>query len=550
MSGPAGAVAPARPRAALAWVGPLTFAVHALGAHPDRLGMWGDDAIYQAMADALRRGGPLVADVLPSAPGVQKYPLGWPATIAALEALGASVNGVLLVNAALWALTVQLVVSVLLPACGARLRVCVLTGLVLSLDTLTMDLVPQLMSEPSFTLALTAAAVLVVRGGTRRGELAALALCAAVAAGTRTVGGLYAGLGGLLLGIAGRRALGGALLAGTAFAGGLGALARACTVPPTGDALEVLRYYVSYDVHTGWYLDRWAAGGPAAVLGGLATVAGANVRFGPESLGLFVAPTAWSSADSAGAPGTGTELVGLAVLALAALGALRAPRARPLAVLLALHALIFLAWTWPFSSRFWLPLVPVLVGLAVFAIDGLGDVGRLALVPVVGLVVALNAIQPAYAARAAVWGPDPDAAAEAAAADAPLDAAIAALRARVHPGDVLAGESYVFWLARPLGASAVELRNLVPFAEALPAALHLLPGPDDVARQGGLFAANLRRLRAITPPSARVWVAYEPRRREPKRDWIRRAQEAGLLADEGEFGLMHVLSVSAAPGTN
>ncbi len=58
-----------------AWVAPLTFMVHALGARSEMIGVWGDDALYANMAEAIRTGGALVTSILPGAPGVAKYPL-------------------------------------------------------------------------------------------------------------------------------------------------------------------------------------------------------------------------------------------------------------------------------------------------------------------------------------------------------------------------------------------------------------------------------------------------------------------------------------------
>ncbi len=521
---------------AYAWVAPLTFAVHALGAHADRVGMWADDALYASMADALRRGGPLVADVLPGAPGVAKYPVAWPATVAALQALGASLQAILLVNAALWALTAQLVVSALLPRLGASGRARVAVGLVLALHSTTMDLVPQLMSEPLFALSLTAGVVLLLRGATRPAELAALAVCAVLAANTRSVGVLYAGAAGVGALISGRRREAGALLLAAAVAVALSRLERTWAPPPTADALAALRYYVAYDVHPGWYRDRLAEGGVAGLLDGLATVVGANLRFGVESLGGFFAPDFGPSA-----PGAGTRTLGGMALALCAFAAWREARVRPLVLLLAVHIGVFLAWTWPFSARFWLPLVPIMVATVAVAIERFGRVGELALLPLAGTFVLLHASSPITAAE--LLFPSKTAAAPSG-AEAELDVGLAALRAHVHPGDVLAGESYVFWLARPLGASAVELRTLVPFADLLAQVLHTPRSAADLERESVDFGASLRRLSRMAPSGSTVWVVCDPTRREPKLAWIAAAARRGQLADLGQFGSMRMLTVT------
>lgn len=523
-------------RVAYAWVAPLTFAVHALGVHADRVGMWADDALYASMADALRRGGPLVADVLPGAPGVAKYPLAWPATVAALQALGASLQAILLVNAALWALTAQLVVSALLPRLGASGRARVAVGLVLALHSTTMDLVPQLMSEPLFALSLTASVVLFIRRAARPAEVAALAVCAVLAANTRSVGVLYAGAAGVGAWMVGRRREAGALLLAALSAVALTRLERAWAPPPAADALAALRYYVAYDVHPGWYRDRLAEGGVAGLLDGLTTMVGANLRFGVDSLGGFFAADLGPSA-----PGAGTRALGGLALASCAFAAWREARVRPLVVLLAVHIGVFLAWTWPFSARFWLPLVPLLVATVAVAIERFGRVGELALLPLAGTFVLLHATAPITATQLVFTSRT---AAVPTGAEAELDAGLAALREHVRPGDVLAGESYVFWLARPLGASAVELRTLVPFADLLAQVLHTPRSAADLERESAAFAASLQRLSRIAPSGSTVWVVFDPTRREPKLAWIAAAARRGQLADRGQFGSMRMLTVT------
>lgn len=540
---------PARPWT-LGWVAPLTFVVHGLGARAERIGMWGDDALYLSMAESLQRGGALVVTALPGTPGVAKYPLLWPAIVAALQSAGASLDGILWFNAALWALTAQLVVSALLPALGASWRAQIATGLLLAMNITSLDLVPQLMSEPTFTLAITACVVLVARGGTSRAQLVILAVCAASAAGTRSVGGLFAFAGGALALLAGRRAIGAALLAGWVVAGIALRLERGMAPLPTGDALAVVRYYVSYDVHTGWYAERWASQGLSGVVSGLAAVVPANARLAPQCLGLFFAPAAWVDALVGGVPGLGTTFAGVAPLALAAVAAWRAPAARPVAALLLLHIAVFLAWTWPFSSRFWLPTLPLLTALAAFGLERLGNVGRLSLLPLAGLLASLDGINVYYAAKAAWREPSPAADTPASPEEGALAAATAGLRARVRAGDVLAGESYVFWLARPLGASAVELRTLVPFDDTLREALRLDLAPGAADRLSQEFAANLGRLRALTAPERTVWVAYDPRRSDAKRAWIRDAVAAGALQPEAEIGMLRLLSVTPAAEAN
>lgn len=504
--------------------------------------------MYLSMADAIRRGGPLVAEALPGAPGVAKYPLLWPTVVAGLQAVGASLDGILWINAALWAVVAQMVVSALLPALGASWRAQVAVGAVLAVNTMTMELVPQLMSEPLFTLALTAATILVVKNGSRTSDIVALALCTAVASGTRNVGGLYALVGGGLAVVMGRRRAGIALLLGWAIAAVALRWERSLAPLPTGDSLTLLRYYVSYDVHTSWYRDRWVEGGAGALLRGLRDVVGANVELGPRSLGFYLSPAAWVGAQGGTPPGPGTSVIGGTLLLLAIGAAAPAARARPISALLLLHVAVFLAWTWPFSVRFWLPMFPLVLALAAVAVDSAGNVGRLLLLPVAGLVATLNGIQPFYVARASLSAPSSAQQSAADPEEAALEIAISGLAARVRPGDVLAGDVCPFWLARPLGASAVELNTLVPFADTVAELLHL-PAPD-AAGERRAFTRNLVRLRTTIGEGRTVWVAHAPAGVAVRRGWIADAVAAGVLQHEAEIGMLSLLSVTPAPEAN
>ncbi|MSQ02535.1 MAG: hypothetical protein EXR71_11720 [Myxococcales bacterium] len=516
-----------------AWVGPLVAAVHALPADAGRLGVWRDDAMYANMAESLGRGGPIVADCLPGAPGMAKYPLGFPALLALFRALGLGWDAVLWMQAMLWGVAAQVVVSGLLRRLGASPRARVAVGLLLAVNTVSFGLVPQVMSEPAFTLVLVSLATLVLDPlPTRRTLFGVLALTFALGA-LRGAGSLYALAGGLVALSTGRRALAGALGAGWALTGLLAQLQRLLTPEPPAELATLLRYYVSYDVHSGWYAQRFAEGGVGAVVAGVTRVVAANLGVGLRSLGQYLSPEAYVGAES---PGSGTrELVlGAALLGLALLGAWR--HARPLAVLLVVHTAVFLAWTWPFSGRFWLPMIPLLFALAVRFADGARSwSARVLFWPMLGLVLVGNTFVPAYTAKGRFLGGGAQDATTAAEEEG-LVAGVAALRARVAPGDVLVGELSVFWMARELGLQAVVARDLVPFDDALAALMGWRTPGADRTRLSGLFAANLTTLRRLTPAGADVWVVLDPSRADEKRMWIEEARDAGQVEPVGRFG--------------
>jgi hypothetical protein len=509
------------------WVAPLAFAVHALGANPAQIGIWGDDAIYLALARALDAGTGPIVDILPGAPAAFKYPWGFPALLHLLRLGGASDLGVLLVQAALWALAAQLVVSSLLPRLGASGRVRVATGLLLAVNGVTWRLVPQVMSEPAFALALVGACAVVVRRDPPVRELVALAALVFVGSALRGVGSLYA-LAGIAAALLSRRApVAAALGAGWLLASLVSQAQRAGAPHTDGEGLDLLAYYVSYDSHVAWYREQWLSGGPAALVGAATRVMGANLALAPLSLGQFVWPGAFVTDGSGGHAGT-TALGGL-VLGLVALGS--GHRARALGVLVVAHVGVFLLWTWPFSTRFWLPIWPVLVPLALLGLESIpGRVARLAWWPVIGAVLVGNAIGPFYAAAALRSPP-----VATAPADAAFDRTVAVLRQRFAPGDVVVGESWVFWLVAPARAQGIEARMLVPFSDVLADLLHFPPAPGDSERRSASFRTRLGSLRALTPPEHEVWLVIDPQRADTKRSWVQDAERAGAIERVAEL---------------
>ncbi len=515
--------------------------VHGLGGHGDRLGVWRDDAMYAGMAESLRRGGPIVADCLPGAPGMAKYPLGFPALLALFRGAGLSWDAVLWMQALLWGIAAQVVVSGLLARMRASRRARVAVGLVLAVNTVTFSLVPQVMSEPAFTLALVSLATLGLDPAPGRRTLVGIVALSFALGALRGAGSLYVLAGAIVAFGAGRRALAGALALGFGLASGLTHVQRALTPEPPPELEALLRYYVSYDVHTAWYGQRWAEGGLGAVIGGVGEVARTNVRLGAASLGQFLSPEAYVGTATASS-GTVAMALGVALWSLALFGAWR--HARPLGVLLLVHTAVFLVWTWPFSGRFWLPMVPVIVALATRVVDDLRAwSARMLFWPVLAFVLIGNAFVPFYAAKGrfldAASTPTPEEGSE----EAALLVGVAALHQRAAPGDVVVGELYVLWLARDRGLQAVPARDLVPFDDALAEVMDWRAPGTDHARLSAIFAANLSTLRRLTPPSATVWLAIDPGRADEKRSWVQDATQTGQIEDVGRFGSLWLARV-------
>ena len=488
------------------WVGLLTFAVHLLDIRPGLVGVWCDDAIYVEMGASLASGHGLTVASLPFSPESAKYPIGWPALLALLSGLGvdlgstAGLTVVLALNALMWALAAQLLVSVVVPALGGGRVEQALVGLLVAVNTVTMAIVSTAMSEAMFTLALIGSVALAARAVERpsRGALVGLSFAALAAGITRSVGGPLLLLGAALALAWRRRGVALALGLGWLGTGAVTAAVRARTPLPTGDRLSVLHYYVSYNEHIAYYTGPLADGRWAEAADRLWRTLQLNAATGLSSLGSLLFP---ASFVGPGPEAVNTAPLGATLLVAGAAGAVVAPRTRPALALIGAYAAIFFAWTWPFSVRFWAPIFPLLVATAVIALRQAGNVPRLLSGPLVALVVLANGIRPIYVASARL-SPAPG---QSEVEDADL-AGEAQLQRAVRPGDVLLGTHWSLWLARRAGASGLELEALLPADDRLGVMLGQVDPIADAPRLTDALEAGLDALIRELPEGAAVFI--------------------------------------------
>lgn len=511
-------------RLATAWVGLAVAAVHLVGIDPGLVGAWADDAIYLDMGRSLAEGGPVVASILPGGPEVAKYPLGFPALIAALRLLGGDVGALLVLNVVLWGLAAQLLVDGILPRLGATVGERVAVGLLLAVNTVTLQTIPTALSEPLFTLALTGGLAAALTG-----RLPWVAGCAAVLGLTRSVGApvLVAGIAVALL--AKERRLAGALAVGWVVQAVVSVFQRAAVGEPDADTLAALHYYVDYGEHTRFYTAPLRAGELASFTERLAGVLSANLATGARSLSGLVYP-----ADYVG--GEGVPALGVGLLALAVAGAVRAPPLRPVLAVVGAYVAIFTLWTWPFSVRFWTPVVPLILAAAGMGLARLGNVGRLLVGPVVGLMLVGNAFVPFYKAKGRLVR---SAVSE---EDSALDLGITWLAERVGRDDVLVGDLGAFWLARRLGTHAVELEAMLPADDHLSLVLGLAGW--DVQRHAGDLAEALAAVGRLAK-GGEVYVVYAEWKVAEVAPVLARLEAAGVLRAEGQHGALQVWAVGA-----
>ena len=459
-----GRPSPSADRALRLLVGPLVFLAVATGIRPELAGVYGDDAIYLATGASVAAGlGPIVAE-LPTAPYITKYPPLYTWLLAALDRLGLGLDSafgvglVMALSAAAWAIAVDRLVNGIMTERGATPTERTLVAVSCGVNTLVVATVPTVMTEGLYTLILVS-------------QLRATGLASGVLA---FLGGGLRSAGLVLnLSLAGPRAW--AVLAGTAAAVGLTAWARAGW-PVSADFLY---YFADYRTHTSFYTDAWNGGGASALAGRIAQVVAANVQTGTSALGELVFPM--RTGGAAGDPWP----YGLGVFGVAVYGLAR--RAPQLLLPVVANTALFLVWTWPFAPRFWLPVYPLVVAGAVWGLAAVPRVGRLLVVPVVGLFAVGNGILPATQLYGR-FAP----AAEVAPAEAQLEGLERWLDGRLGAVDGFVGGPESLWLARRHAFWAIPLKSLGPRDGMLSASLGI-PGPEADAGPG------LRALRSSLP---------------------------------------------------
>lgn len=496
-----------------AWVWPAVFAVHLLGVAPQLQGVWSDDAIYLDMARSLAAGEGLRLPSLPLGPETGKYPPGWPFLLSLFIRAGvdpSTAPGLFALHslaAACWATAAQLVVSLLVPRLGGGRAAPHLVGLLLAINTVTMKTVPTGMSEGLFTALFTAAVCLGLsmeqRPTPARGL--ALALFTAAAALTRSVAAPLALVGVAAAAATRRWRLAGGLAFGWALQSAVVRLVRAGIEPLSPAADRVLHYYVSYREHVAYYSEPARSGDLATTLDRLGSTMVFNAALAADSLGSLLYPARVLGVDEAGGGLGSTALLGLVLVGAAVASAVRAPAARPVLALIIAYAGIFLAWTWPFSLRFWLPVFPLLLACAVPAFFLYGNIPRLLVWPLTALLVVGNAFSPLYRAAALFTASEVETAADLAA-----ERQATKLNFLVHPEDVLLGPLHVATVARRLPAQSMELEALLPSADRLALMLGQASPVEEADRLAGELEVSLSALQSLLPADANAWVFIDP----------------------------------------
>lgn len=500
---------------ALTLAAPLITLVIALySINPDAIGIWDDQVIYLHTAESFARDGSWRCDAFPGSPVVAKYPPLYPLLLslpirmglaAATGTWGLQALHAVVLAVAAYLFIAGLAVPLKLPAWSLWVAISLL-----AVNGFMMFVFTGMMSE-SLWLRLLLGQVCVLMAMLHEAQpsqraMLSFVLLAVAGCMTRSVNLVFlAGCAAALMfdrkwKLAGVIALSGA----AAFL--INGMVKRLITNPSASVANLPEYYAGYGFHLGCYADAFRDGGVGAMLARLAGVAGANVRLGLISLGELIIP----AGDVLGAAvGARSMLTGGALLVAAVAGLCLIRSMRVVTAGLAAYVLFFVAWTWPFSSRFWMPMLPLLiVGWIALAVRA-GRAGRAVLI---GLALCSAMLHLTYMQDQAATRQELSVVADGVDRQAPPHVTIArelrslakeVSRAR---GDVVLGGEDAMWIGRKLNLPALPLLTLLDrrtfFATRFP------DGRTDVVRQTiDQMGSAIANIRATQENDARLLIA-------------------------------------------
>lgn len=358
-------------------------------ASPHLVGILEDELIYLNLVETLFSDTGKVV-LLPGEPYVAKYPLGYPLILF----FGAKLFAPLGLGVAWSYLLTQVVLTgflahTLLNVWSKKIELSLLarafSGLVLFANYSVMMVFAAIMSETAYMIVAAWALYLTCHIkplGKKRVYDVGTALLLCFSQMIRSVGitVFIAGIAGFIVEKRGKLFVFTLLLA-LIFAGA-GKLIQVGVNEKNqtqlGQKSDYLGYYISYDYNFKIYKNALKEHGPGHAFILVMNVAGANCLNGAASLLQILFPTDVDSAEELGKldrlTGVGAVVFALAILVVVCMGLSRDRTGQLLLLVLFLGILLQLVWTWPFTSRFWIPLLPILIlGLARFC----GKYGRM-----------------------------------------------------------------------------------------------------------------------------------------------------------------------------
>lgn len=348
----------------------LAFILALLAARPDQVGVHDDSIIYLQTAESLTQGRGLAVPSFPGEPQVAKYPLVTTLLFASVAWLDTGpgqwgLQLIFILQAGLFAAAVAVFVNVVMPLLGAGVMHRAVAAFLLGMNHWLVVLAISPLSEAAmlFVLALLCWVLLRYLNQPSCGRLMPLAALVALSIITRSVGVAF--LVGILIILISRkdyRAVGFTFLTSAIVAAGerFARLLITSSHAPTVSTFDLPAYYQGYRFHLNYLLE------PA----NLAQVIGHNLMLGGRTFLEFALPNV-GLADGWAQGNWAISLIGWFIIVGLVVLLWWGKYCRALACMVVCSVALMLIWSWPFSTRFWHPVWPLLVVGSITAISRL-----------------------------------------------------------------------------------------------------------------------------------------------------------------------------------
>lgn len=531
-----------RPNSAFEWglrigVPLLAFLIACFSINADVVGSFQDDALYLDMARSLGQGSAFVSESLPGQPSLGKYPALHPLLLSTFYIVGEpSITALLVFQSLIFASFLTVFINVILPLLklNAPERLAIF-GVLVSHDILLQTMI-SLLSESLFTLLLCVQFYslhqLLKNSESEQNWSwpALLAISSVLACLTRSVSLVL--VPPVILYLLYRKykktgvlvAL--ALLLSIGIQSGLRQKLSADNETRHPQLKTALAYYLDYSFHTGYYKDPLKEGEISLAAGRVFETVVSNSYYGVRSLGSLLNPLriirlslGYNNQSQSGL----SIVLGLLFLGTALFGLYRNTASRPLLLFIIPYILLFVAWTWVFSARFWLPILPFLLLGATQSVRQLGRLPRLFV-----LVILLAFLIPHFA-FIFTKEPDPDLSGRDPQTFSEGEREYFAFEKQIDwvkefssrdRGDVFLGGFNSFWVARRLDLPGLWLASLAPRDAFIRKGLNLSPNAEDSADAGEKAWAHLLLIQETLPKDGRIFIQLDFSTSPEGRRWI------------------------------
>ncbi|MDF1667444.1 MAG: hypothetical protein P1V97_37210 [Planctomycetota bacterium] len=512
----------------------------------DIVGSFQDDALYLDMARSLGQGTAFVSESLPGQPSLGKYPVFHPLLLSSFYLFGEpSITALLLFQSLIFASFLALLINVILPLLKLKAPERLAIFAVLVSHDIFLQAMFSLLSESLFCLLLCAQFCSLIQL-LKKSEPnqnwtwpALFTVVSFLACLTRSVSLVL--LPFLILYLLYRKYKKTSVLVGLALVLSIG-IQSGLRQKLSADNQErhphlktALAYYLDYSFHTGYYKDPLKEGDVSVVAGRVAETVASNSYYGARSLGSLFNPMriirlalGYKNQSQGGL----SIFLGLFFLGAAFFGLYQDSSSRLLFLFLLPYIALFIGWTWVFSARFWLPVLPfLLLGVAQSA-RKLGRIPRL-LIPIVLVVFLIPHVFFVFSKEADpdLSGRDPQTFSEGEREYDAFEKQLAWLSqySSRERGDVFFGGFNSFWVARRLDLPGLWLASLAPRDSFIRKGLNLAPELGRTEENGEKAWGHLQMIQETLPENGRIFVQVDFSTSPEGRLWVRDWHKRGRL---------------------